>query len=53
MDANTFSIPKITFGRGRLGHAGICAQQLGASKIFVVSNPEVEKAGWHHHANRL
>lgn len=46
MDAYKFTIPEIIFGRGSLKYAGICAQQLGASKLFVVSDPGVEKAGW-------
>jgi alcohol dehydrogenase class IV len=31
---------------GSLKYASICAQQLGASRIFVVSDSGVEKAGW-------
>jgi alcohol dehydrogenase class IV len=46
MDAYKFAIPEIIFGRGSLKYASICAQQLGASKIFVVSDSGVEKAGW-------
>jgi len=46
MDTYKFTIPEIIFGRGSLKYAGICARQLGASKIFVVSDPGVEKAGW-------
>lgn len=46
MDAYKFTIPEIIFGRDSIKYAGICARQLGASKIFVVSDPGVEKAGW-------
>lgn len=46
MDAYKFAIPEIIFGRGSLKYASICAQQLGASRIFVVSDAGVEKAGW-------
>ncbi len=41
-----FTIPEIIFGRGSFDYAGVCAKQLGASKIFVVSDPGVEAAGW-------
>jgi len=41
-----FTIPEIIFGRGSLEYAGVCARQLGASRIFVVSDPGVEAAGW-------
>lgn len=41
-----FSIPEILFGRGSLGFAGLCARRLGAEKIFFVSDPGLEKAGW-------
>ena len=41
-----FTIPEIIFGRGSLEYAGVCAKQLGASRIFIVSDPGVEAAGW-------
>lgn len=41
-----FTIPEIIFGRGSLEYAGVCARQLGASKIFIVSDAGVEAAGW-------
>jgi alcohol dehydrogenase class IV len=50
MDIYKFTIPEIIFGRGCLDYAGICAKQLGASRIFVVSDNGVENAGW---VNRL
>ena len=46
MDIFKFAIPEVIFGRGSLQYASICAKRLGASKIFVVSDPGVEKAGW-------
>lgn len=46
MDVYKFTVPEIIFGRGSLKYAGICARQLGASKILVVSDPGVEAAGW-------
>ncbi len=46
MDIFKYTVPEIIFGRGSLKYAGICAQRLGASKIFVVSDPGVAEAGW-------
>lgn len=41
-----FSVPEIFFGVGSSKYAGICASQLGAEKIFFVSDPGLEKSGW-------
>jgi len=46
MSIHKFTIPELIFGRGSLDYAGVCAKQLGASKIFIVSDPGVEAAGW-------
>lgn len=46
MDIFKFAIPELIFGRGSLQYASICAKRLGASKIFVVSDPGVEAVGW-------
>jgi alcohol dehydrogenase len=46
MDIFKYTVPEIIFGRGSLKYAGICSQRLGASKIFVVSDPGVAEAGW-------
>lgn len=46
MVVRKFSIPEIIFGRGSLRYVGICARQLGAEKVFLVSDPGLEKAGW-------
>ena len=46
MVVRKFSIPEIIFGRGSLRYVGICARQLGAEKVFLVSDAGLEKAGW-------
>jgi alcohol dehydrogenase len=46
MDVRKFSIPEILFGQGSLKYAGLCAKRLGAEKVFLVSDPGVEQAGW-------
>ncbi|NDY55434.1 iron-containing alcohol dehydrogenase [Desulfovibrio sulfodismutans] len=46
MDIFKFAVPELIFGRGSLKYTGICAKRLGAAKIFVVSDPGVEAAGW-------
>ena len=46
MGAHKFSIPEIIFGRGSLDYVGTCARQLGARKVFLVSDQGLEKAGW-------
>ncbi len=46
MDICKIAFPEIIFGRGSLQYAGICAKRLGASKLFVVSDPGVQEAGW-------
>lgn len=46
VDVYKFSIPEIIFGRGSLQYVGLCARQLGAEKVFFVSDPGLEEAGW-------
>lgn len=46
MDVTKFAIPEIIFGRGCLHHAGQCSLRLGAKKVFLVSDPGIEEAGW-------
>lgn len=46
MNVIKFSIPEIIFGVGSIKYIGLCAKQLGAKKVFVVSDPGLEKAGW-------
>jgi len=41
-----FAIPEIIFGRESIEYAGQCALRLGARKIFLVSDPGIEEAGW-------
>lgn len=46
MDVRKFSVPEILFGRGSLKYAALCAKRLGAVRVFLVSDPGLEKAGW-------
>lgn len=46
MDVRKFSVPEILYGRGSLKYAALCAKRLGAERVFLVSDPGVEKAGW-------
>lgn len=46
MDVRKFSVPEIILGRGSLKYAALCAKRLGAQKVFLVSDPGLEKAGW-------
>jgi alcohol dehydrogenase len=46
VELRKFFIPEIIFGRGSLRYAGRCARRLGGEKVFVVSDPGLEKAGW-------
>ncbi|MFP4307252.1 MAG: iron-containing alcohol dehydrogenase [Desulfococcaceae bacterium] len=46
LNVRKFSIPEIFFGRGSLQYAGVCARRLGAEKVFFVSDPGLENAGW-------
>lgn len=46
MDVRKFSVPEIISGRGSLKYAALCARRLGAQKIFLVSDPGLESAGW-------
>ncbi len=41
-----FSVPEIFFGPGSMKYVALCAKRLGAEKIFFVSDPGLEKAGW-------
>jgi alcohol dehydrogenase len=41
-----FLIPEIIYGAGALNLAGRHAGNLGASKVFVVTDPGVRAAGW-------
>ena len=46
MDVRKFSVPEIILGRGSLTYAAMCAKRLGAQKVFLVSDPGLEHAGW-------
>lgn len=46
MDVRKFSVPEIFYGRGSLDYAAMCARRLGAERVFLVSDPGLEKAGW-------
>ncbi|WP_303720687.1 iron-containing alcohol dehydrogenase [Malonomonas rubra] len=46
MNISKFVTPEIIFGCGSLSQVGESALRLGASKAFVVSDPEVINAGW-------
>jgi alcohol dehydrogenase len=46
MDVRKFSIPEIIYGRGSLKYAALCAKRLGAERVFLVSDPGLEKVGW-------
>lgn len=46
MNVIKFSIPEIIFGQGSRKYLGLCARRLGAEKVFVVSDPGLEKIGW-------
>jgi len=46
MNISKFVTPEIIFGRGALSQLGESAARLGASKVFVVSDEGVIKAGW-------
>ena len=46
MKIRKFSIPEIIFGKGSLQYAGMYARQLGAKKIFLVSDYGLKECGW-------
>lgn len=46
MNVVKFAIPEIIFGRGSMEYAAMCAQRLGAEKVFFVSDAGLEKVGW-------
>jgi alcohol dehydrogenase len=46
VQVSKFSIPEIIFGRGSLEYVGLCARQLGAEKVFLVSDQGLEQSGW-------
>lgn len=46
MDIRKFSLPEIIFGHGSMDYTGSYALQLGAKKVFLVSDPGLERSGW-------
>ena len=46
VNISKFVAPEIIFGRGALSQIGESALRLGASKVFVVSDTDVIRAGW-------
>lgn len=46
MVTTKFAIPEIIFGRGSINYAGQSALRHGAKKVFLVSDPGIEEAGW-------
>ncbi|GAB4264018.1 MAG: iron-containing alcohol dehydrogenase [Deferrisomatales bacterium] len=41
-----FEVPEIIFGRGLLNRVGLCARRVGGRRVFVVSDPNLFRAGW-------
>ncbi len=46
LDLRTFLAPEIVYGQGALSLSGRHASNFGASKVFIVTDPGVRKAGW-------
>lgn len=46
INIHKFSIPEIIFGPDSMRHVSVCARQLGAKKVFLVSDKGLEKVGW-------
>jgi len=49
MSVTKFAIPEVIFGNSSLRYLAQCALRLGARRIFLVSDPGLEKAGWVQH----
>ncbi len=46
LNLRKFLAPEIVYGRGAIGLAGRHSENLGASKVLVVTDPGVRAAGW-------
>ena len=46
MPITKYALPEIIFGPATFARAAICARQLGASRVLLVSDPGIESAGW-------
>ena len=46
MQVTKFAIPEIIFGSNSLEYVVPCAQQNGAQKVLLISDPGIEESGW-------
>jgi len=46
MKIHKFVMPEIIFGNGAIDQVGNSCLRLGASKVFIVSDPGISEAGW-------
>lgn len=46
LNLRKFLIPEIVYGEGAISLSGRHASNFGASKVFIVTDPGVRKAGW-------
>jgi alcohol dehydrogenase len=46
LDLRKFLVPEIVYGKGALALAGRHAGNFGATKVLIVTDPGVAKAGW-------
>lgn len=46
LNLRKFLVPEIVYGQGSISLSGRHAENLGASKVFIVTDPGVRKSGW-------
>lgn len=46
MPITKYALPEIIFGPATFDHTALCARQLGASRVLLVSDSGIEDAGW-------
>ena len=46
LNLRKFLVPEIVYGQGAINLSGRHAENLGASKAFIVTDPGVRKSGW-------